>query len=67
VRIVRPAPAFATTRRAVVIRRTLVVDWPFAHGMPMPAVYHLRIDEQPKLPAITGSGPPTDAARTAET
>lgn len=45
----------------------LAVDWPFSRDMPMPAVYHLRFDEQRKLRDVTGPGLPTDPARRAET
>ncbi len=44
----------------------LAVDWPFSRDMPMPAIYHLRFDEQSELPDVTGPGLPTGAARSAE-
>jgi 2,3-bisphosphoglycerate-dependent phosphoglycerate mutase len=45
----------------------LAVDWPFARNMAMPAVYHLRFDQQRELPDVTGPGLPIDSACTAET
>ena len=41
----------------------VAIDWPFLRGMPMPAIYRLRFDEQREQPRITGPGLPAEVGR----